>query len=190
MKHAVSALVLSLLLCSVPAFSQEGMEAYMEMMKPGPEHELLEKMAGSWELEGKIWQTPGAQPMEFSGKADHHMILGGRFVQMDSKSGEGEMYTESMVIMGYDRRHKEFTYVGFDTWGTYFVTAKGAYDKASRSWSLEGQDVDPVMGFTQNYIFRFSMPDDDRMTVEVIFIDFPGVEEKEYKMLEMNYSRL
>jgi len=181
--------LLALLLCSAALPAQDGMENYMALMKPGAQHAFIERLAGDWTLEGKIWQMPGAEATTFEGTAEHRMILGGRFLEMESQSGEGDMYTESLILMGYDNRHKEFTYVGFDTWGTYYVTAKGQYDEEKGSWALKGQDVDPVMGFTQKYQFNIVMIDDDTVRIEVVFFEFPGVKEKEFKMLEMLYTR-
>jgi len=193
MKSIFSTLLIALVLLGFSAHAQDSgdeyMEKYMELMKPGPMHEKLHALAGEWELTGKIWMMPGQPPTDFSGVAQHRMILDDRFLMMESQSGEGDMYTESMIIMGYDNRNEEFSYVGYDTWGTYYVTAKGQFDEEARAWVLNGQDVDPVLGMEQTYFFRISWVDDDTMKSEVIFLDYPGVEEKEFKMLEMVYHR-
>lgn len=81
------------------------------------------------------------------------MILGGRFLLMESKSGEGEMYTETFNLAGFDRRHKKYTTIGLDTWGTYYVTAAGSYNDTTKTLKMYGEDQDPVMGFTQKYDF-------------------------------------
>ena len=46
-------------------------------------------------------------------------------VHVNVTGGEGEMKMEGLNLMGYDRRHKKFTTVVFDTWGTYYVTGAG-----------------------------------------------------------------
>ena len=178
-----------MLLATAGTRAQEGMAEYMELMKPGPEHELLHAFVGSWEMNVKLWQMPGQDPVEASGTAENRMILGDRFLLLESTSGEGEMYTETMGIMGYDRRHKHFTNVGYDTWGTYYVTSKGDYDAEKKQWILYGEDSDPIMGFDQKYNFIITWLNDDTWKVEVVFIDFPMADEKEFKMVEITYTR-
>ena len=169
--------------------AQEGMNEAMALMEPGPEHELLKEFVGNWDMQVKIWQAPGQEAMTTTGSCENRMILGDRFLMMETVSGEGMMHTETMGIMGYDRRHKKFTNVGFDTWGTYFVTASGDYDEAKRQYTLYGEDTDPVMGIDQEYNFIITWMNDDAWKVEVVFIDFPMVEEKEFKMVEITYVR-
>ncbi len=169
--------------------AQEGMEEAMALMQPGPEHELLKEFVGSWDMQVKIWQAPGQDPMTTTGTCENRMILGDRFLITETVSGEGQMHTETMGIMGYDRRHKKFTNVGFDTWGTYYVTASGDYDEEKRQYTLYGEDTDPVMGIDQKYNFIITWITDDAWKVEVVFLDFPMVEEKEFKMVEITYVR-
>ncbi|MBN1447974.1 MAG: DUF1579 family protein [Bacteroidetes bacterium] len=184
-----AALFLTFCFCSVPAFAQEGMEEYMKLMGPGPEHEILKKMVGSWNLKISFWQMPGADPVTTEGTSENRLILGGRFLQMESQSGEGETYMETLNILGFDRRHEKYTTVGFDTWGTYYVTATGDYDEAKKTLTYYGEDDDPVMGFTQKYRYIVSWLSDDSFRMEIIFIDFPMVQEKEWKMVEILYTR-
>ncbi len=173
------------------ANQQEMMAAYMELAKPGPEHKLLESLVGAWNLEGKIWMQPGAEPMSFTGVSENKMVLGGRFLQMASISGEGDMYTETLTLTGFDRRHKKYVTVGLDTWGTYYVTASGSYDKAEKKLTMYGEDEDPVMKMTQKYDFNFYFKGPDKVVSETVFKDFPtpsGIQ-KEYKMVEIVYTR-
>src|SRR3990172_4396875 len=82
---------------------EEAMKSYMELSKPGEEHKLLESLAGEWNMELKLWPEPGKEPVMFKGTGTHEMILGGRFLQSSSTSGEGDMKTESLSIFGFDR---------------------------------------------------------------------------------------
>ena len=188
MKH-ISVLLFVLLFAASGTQAQEGMEEYMELMKPGPEHEWLEQLVGTWNMRVSMWESPGEDPVLSDGISEHRMILGDRFLEMEAEAGKDALYTKTLTIMGFDRRYEEFTFVGFDTWGTYYITAKGSYDKEARKWTLYGEDTDPVMDYMQKYHYHLTMLDDDTMKLEIIFIDFPLVEEKEYKMLEIMYTR-
>ena len=186
-KHPLLIAAMLLLWCHVPARSQD-MSAMLELMQPGPEHELLKKFAGNWDMSLKMWM-PGQPEIVTTGTSTSRMILGGRFLEFTAESGTGDMFWESLTILGFDRRHKRYTSVGYDTWGTYYVTASGEYDAAKQQIKLYGEDDDPVMGMKQKYFFVFTWKDDNAFTLEVIFVDFPGVEDEEYKMIEINYRR-
>ncbi len=160
-----------------------------ELMKPGPEHTLLETLVGSWNMELKFWPSPGAEVVTASGTATHRMILGGRFLLMESTSGEGDLYAESMTIMGYDRRQHKFTNVGYDTWGTYYITAAGTYDTENRKFTLLGEDDDPVFGLKQKYSFITTIRDHDTVMTELVFHEFPMADGKDYTMVEISYRR-
>lgn len=166
----------------------QDMEAMMELMKPGPEHDFFKQFEGEWDMSVKMWM-PGQAEMSSQGTSTQKLILGGRFLEFHATSGTGAMAWESITILGFDRRHKKYTSVGFDTWGTYYVTAEGSYDEEKKLLRLYGEDQDPVMGMQQKYYFVFTWTGKDTFKLEVIFVDFPGVEEKEYKMIEINYRR-
>ncbi|MEW5925777.1 MAG: DUF1579 family protein [Candidatus Zixiibacteriota bacterium] len=165
-------------------------EQYMKLAQPGPEHEMLAGLAGKWDMSGWVMPQPEAAPLDFTGKAINEMILGGRFLQMTSESGEGEMYTETMSMIGFDRRSNKYTYVGMDTWGTYFVTAAGDYDEKTKTISMYGEDVDAVAGFTQKYDQIFQLIDKDKFILSVVFYnkELTGGADQ-FKMLEITYTR-
>lgn len=167
----------------------KAMEA-MKLAQPGPEHEMLAKLAGKWTTETRMWMAPGSEAASFSGECEAEMILGGRFLELEFTAGEGHMATEGVSIIGFDRRHKRFTQVGFDTWGTYYVSASGTYDEEANKITMSGTDEDPVMGHTQVYDFVVSFLDDDTWTYEVIFHDEAHTQGKgPHRMVEVNYTR-
>lgn len=166
-------------------------EQYMKLAQPGPEHEMLAELEGKWDMSGWVMPAPGAAPLDFTGKCLNEMIIGGRFLQMTSESGEGDMYTETMSIIGFDRRSNKFTYIGMDTWGTYFVTAAGNYDEKTKTISMYGEDVDEAAGFTQKYDQVLQMIDKDKFILSVVFYnkELTGGADQ-FKMLEITYTRV
>jgi hypothetical protein len=168
----------------------EKMEEMMALAQPGPEHQMLEKMVGNWEQTVKFWMKSGAEPSEMKGKSVNKMILGGRFLQSDVTGGEGEMAMEGLNLMGYDRRHKKFTTVGFDTWGTYYVTAAGPYNKETKSIVMYGEDEEPTAGITQKYDIIVRFVDDDTYINEIVFKDARTPDQKEFKMVEVTNKRV
>jgi len=162
----------------------------MQLAQPGPEHELLQSLTGKWHQEVKLWMAPGSDPMVFTGMSVNESLLGGRFLQMTSNSGEGMFATESLNIIGFDRRNNKFTTVGFDTWGTYFVTASGDYDDESRKITMYGEDFDPIAGFTQKFDIVVELIDETKFMWSVVFKDeFHTGGGPDFKMVEVTYTK-
>lgn len=172
-----------------PQPTPEQIAKIMESAQPGPEHELLARFVGEWDQETKYWDQPGAEPEITTGISENKMILGGRFLQTKSTSSNDRYKMEGLTIAGFDRRHEQFTTVGFDTWGTYYITATGTYDEATDTITMHGEDEDPIAGFTQKYKIVIRMIDADHYTSKIYFIDFPGIDAKEFKMVEVTSTR-
>ncbi len=164
---------------------------YRKLADPGPEHELLASLEGSWKQEIRLWMSPGAEPLISAGKTVNRMILGGRFLQCHSEAGEGEMRMESLTIMGHDNRSGEYTLIGLDTWGTYYITASGSLDHGSSVITMSGRNADPIMGFEQVYDIVVRLVNEDKYVIEVIFRnpEMTGGAD-EFKMVEIINTRI
>ncbi|MGE5925843.1 MAG: DUF1579 family protein [Gemmatimonadota bacterium] len=171
-------LLLSLLaVLSAPAVAQQPanaeqrrkMEAMMAAMQPGPEHARLARLAGTWDVELTMWSPGGGEPARADAVAENEMILGGRFLQSRVKGGQPPMQIESLTLTGFDRRHGRFTTVGFDTWGTYYVTAAGGMKDSLIT--MHGTDEDPIAGHTQVYDMNLRFVDEDTYVTDVTFTD-------------------
>jgi hypothetical protein len=164
--------------------------AYMELAKPGPEHKQLESLVGSWDQEIKFWMEPGKPPMTFKATCQNRMILGGRFLVSEAKGGTGPMAFESMIILGFDRRSKKFTTIGFDTFGTYSVAAAGPYDESKKAIVMYGEDVDPALGHTQKYNMVATIVSPTKYITEVVFKDPEHTHGlPEFKMVEITHTK-
>lgn len=162
----------------------------MAAMRPGPEHERLAALVGRWEQEVRIWSERGAQPVVARGEVVNRMILGGRFLVMEGSAGEGEMRTEAMTILGFDRRNGWYTAAGYDTWGTYHVAAHGGWDEARGAVVMHGTDSVPSMNHTQTWDFVLRVLDADTYTWEVIFTDPVHAPDGEpFRMVEITFRR-
>jgi len=205
-QHAFVAAVAAALLVTLPALAEEEsvprqatpdpseaerMALMMELGKPGPEHEMLASLAGTWQETVKMWAAPGMEPMTASGRCTNRMILGGRFLRSECRSEDGPIRVESLILYGFDRRRGEYTMVGYDTMGTYYITADGPWDEEREAIVMSGEDEDPVAGFVQRYDLVLRPDGDDRYITEVIFKNpelTHGV--GAFKMVEIELSRV
>lgn len=161
----------------------------MAAMKPGPEHQFFDKYVGHWDLDVQIWMSPDALPMHFKGTGEGESVLGGRFLQFRSTSGAPPMVIEAMQMYGYDRRHERFTLVGFDSSGTYYLTAAGALDEGGRVLTLEGENQDPIKRQSQAYAFITTWTGEDQFVTELIFKG-EADKEKGFKAAEIKGQRM
>ena len=144
---------------------------HMESGSPGPEHERLAAMEGTWDIEITMWPQRGAAPMTMNGTVEAEMILGGRFLVQTSDLADTDASGEMMSILGFDRRSGEYTLIELDTSGTYWVAARGPANESGNGAVLSGEDYDAIFEGTQLYDFVLDWPDADTFRTQIIFKD-------------------
>lgn len=166
----------------------------MQAAEPGPEHAMLAKLAGDWDLQMKMWMAPNTPPIVASSKVKNEMVLGGRFLRAHSKGemnlGGVTLTVESIGMMGFDRRNGVFTSVGFDTMGTYYVTAAGEQDPETGVITMAGSDHDRRTNMTQTYKFVMRVIDDDHYIIDLYFTNPEMTHgQDEFRLVEMSHTR-
>ena len=99
------------------------------------------------------------------------------------------MNVEGTSFYGYDRRHNKYTLVGFDTSGTYYITASGDYDAETKTLTLKGTDEDPIAGITQVYEFQHKFIDEDTHTISLTFHCPTFGADGPHKLMEITLKR-
>jgi hypothetical protein len=152
-------IVLWLFVLAMPALAQEApkkpsdeemLAYYIETARPVEQHQRLVDLAGDWNVTTKLWFDPAGQPKVATGKGKGKMILGGRFVSVETDLG-GDLPSQALTIFGFDRRTNEYTLVGFDTLGTYYIDAAGKTEGGKVV--LNGSYAQPPAGNLQKYRF-------------------------------------
>ena len=138
----------------------------MALAQPGPEHERLAALAGEWDV---TYEMAGG--VHIDARVQNRMILGGRFLESRVTGASGGMPFESLHIMGFDRGPGVYTAVGFDTFGTFYVTAAGPWDADRNGAVLSGSYNDPVTGHAHEYEFIWTVHGPDRFTWDIVFLD-------------------
>jgi len=187
MKKLLVALILTALTVSAqdPPKKSEAdamMEYYIDQAKPVKEHERVAALAGPWKTTSTFWF--GGDAMTSSGSGSGQMILGGRFLKLDAHT-TGQYSTEYLTMLGYDRRTGEYTMVGFDTLGTYYITAAGKYDEAKKAVVLHGSYLQPPANQEQKYYFVWTTPN-PREHVMNLYFTMGG---KDVRIAETKYTR-
>lgn len=198
MKRLPSLTVACLFLFTVAAISQEKeakgpemdkdamMKVWKEIATPGAHHDILTKLAGSWETTSKAWMEPGAPPEETQGTAEFKMVLGGRFLQQEAT---GEMMGQpfsGMGLTGYDNFKKQYTMLWVDDSGTAMYTAEGTPDATGKIITFKGKSDDWMTGKKDQPVkYVSTIVDNDTQLFEI----YGYQDGKEMKMMEMTYKR-
>lgn len=159
-----------------PQPTPEQIQAMLAELGPAPEHRVLANLEGRWTLDITYnMGGPQAKPMSARGTATNRMILGGRFLMSEGVSDNpmpafGDPKVEMVGIYGFDRRTKEYTTIGLDTMGTYWVTAAGVM-KPDKTIVMAGETLDDHAGSkeTRKYDMVLKVVDADTYLTQVIF---------------------
>lgn len=184
------------LLAAVPALAQDPtanmtpeqkaeMEAYVKAGTPGEAHAALARMAGSYDLAIKSWHTPDGPPMEEKGTATRTMALDGRVLVEDVKSQmHGQPWT-GHGMHGYDNVTGKHWSTWNDSMSTGLMVSEGTCDAAG-ACTFTGSWNDPVKKgkITSRMTTKWTTP-----TTEVFEMFAPGPDGKEFRMMEITYTK-
>ena len=125
-----------------------------EFPKPGPEHEVLKKLEGTWDVTMKFGG------METKGTVTNKMELGGLWLvaNLESELLGTKFYGKGLD--SYDTAAKKYVSYWFDSMGPRPVAMEGTYDKDKKSLTMAGEG--PGMdGKPTKYKSTSEMPDDN-----------------------------
>lgn len=108
-----------------------------EPPKPGPEHEMLKKWEGTWDL------TMTMEGNESKGTSTFKMELGGLWL---SSTLECDLFGTKFQGKGldtYDAKKKKFISVWADSMSTSPMTLEGTYDKKTQLLTMTGMADGP-----------------------------------------------
>lgn len=161
------------------------MEAWMKVGMPGPNHDLLKDMVGTWKCSTKFWQGPDTEPAMSEATSVNTAMYGGRFIQQLYTDKNSEMPMEGMGIVGYDNIKKKFVSTWMDSMGTSIAMSYGTYDPATKTFTYIGEFDDPSGKPVKNRM-TIKATSKDQHTFEMYNTPQGG---KEFKMMEIVYTR-
>ena len=161
------------------------MQAYQQAGAPGPQHARMAKTAGTYDLAIQSWMTPDAEPTSETGTATRAMILGDRVM---TEKVEATMHGQPFTghgMTGYDNVTGKHWSTWNDNMSTGLMVSEGTCDDAG-ACSFTGSWHDPVskQEVSARMTTKWTSP-----TVEVFEMYGPGPDGKEYKMMEMTYTK-
>lgn len=108
-----------------------------EPAKPGPEHDILKKMEGTWET------TMTMQGQESKGTSTYKMDLGGLWLASTFETDLGGMKFQGRGFDTYDANKKKYVGVWVDSWSAFPMVSEGTYDKEKKVLTMVGNAPGP-----------------------------------------------
>lgn len=162
------------------------MEAWAKFATPGPAHKALQPLVGTWNAKITSWMAPGSAPVTSDGTSEIAWVLGGRYLQ---QKHEGSFLGQPFSGLGYtayDNYKKQYLGTWMDNMGTSILSMAGTADASGKVLAMEGKMDDFVTGRVLAIRSTLRILDEDHNVYEMFA---PGPDGKEYKMMEIDYSR-
>src|SRR5579885_3776655 len=105
--------------------------------KPGPEHELLKKLEGTWEA------TVHAGPQDSKGTMVYKSACGGLWLASKYEGDFGGQKFEGRGLDGYNPTKKKYVSVWVDSMSPSPLITEGTFDDASKTMTMTGEGPGP-----------------------------------------------
>lgn len=105
--------------------------------KPGPEHEHLKQMEGTWDATVEFGGS------ESKGVMTYKMDLGGLWLFAKFEADFGGMKFQGRGADGYDPARKKYLSLWVDSMSTAPLVSEGTYDKDTNTLTMTGEGPGP-----------------------------------------------
>jgi hypothetical protein len=167
--------------------TQAMMKKYMDASAPGNAHKKFDNLVGSWDIATTMWMNGSDKPPTTAkGTAELKWVLGGRFLQQETKGEFMGMPSAGIGFNGYDNLDKKYTMFWIDNSATAMYTAEGNFDKSGKVLTMYGKMDEVMTGEHDKYaIYVLRLVDKDKW----IFEFYDATSQPSTKVGEMVYTR-
>jgi Protein of unknown function (DUF1579) len=154
--------------------------------KPGPEHKLLEPLAGQWTYRAKLWMQPGGEPMVMKGVCTRKWILDGRFLHETVENTAPTADFKGIGWTGYDNAQKKYVGSWINSMGSGISRSTGTADRNGKGFTFEREHFCPLASQLLKGRDVIRIRSNDSHVTEMYHT---GPDGKEMKTREIEYTR-
>jgi hypothetical protein len=165
---------------------QEMIDLQMKYAVPVAEHDYLKKYVGTWDVDGKSWMQPGAEPEAGKGTMKSALIFGGRYVKCDYQGTMTDQPLMGLQIIGFDIFEKKYTSFWIDSMSTHFYQTSGTLDPTGKVLTEGGLWPDPVTGGTREVKVVTTWIREGQYRYEMFMA---GPDGKPFKSVELTFTK-
>ncbi len=161
------------------------MEAWARAGALTAPNQAMAKQVGNYKAQIKSWQTPDTDPVIEQGSTRRSLILDGRVLVEDFDSTMMGQPFRGHGMRGYDNVTGKHWSTWNDSMTTGIMVSEGDCD-ANMTCTFVGSWVEPVnkKTITSRMVSRWTGAD-----TEVFEMYVPGADGKEFRMMEITYTR-
>ncbi len=166
--------------------TEEMMQKWMAASTPGEHQQWLSAFSGNWTSENKAYFDPKGEPMVSTGTSSCEMVLGGRFLKVESSQPVMDMQMNGIGYLGYDNVKKEYSLFWIDNMSTTMYTAAG--QREGNVLTLLGKMDEPMTGEMNKdvkYVYTFK----NANTYHFAIYDLVGTP-NEFVAMEQDVTRI
>ncbi|MCC6285031.1 MAG: DUF1579 family protein [Phycisphaerales bacterium] len=145
------------------------------VMMLSEEHEHLHAMVGDWS--GTMKFKTGDEWMDIEGHVSRELAFDGRFVIEHVKSEFMGQPFEGMGIIGFNSGTKKFESVWVENMATNIAMSTGTYDAKTKTFTFEGEMLDPTTGENRKCLMTMDATDEDRQVSACYWLNADGSKE-------------
>lgn len=168
---------------------QEMMKKWQEYATPNENHKIFASMTGKWKYTSKWWEKADSKPEESKGTSTIKTIMGGRFLQHETKGKAMGQPFNGLGFTGYDNLKGKYDTIWFDSMGTGIMHGTGTYDASTKTIKDSG-DYSCPMSDDKKREYRGEWKLIDKNTMSYTMFG-PGHDDSdEFKQMEMTFKRI
>ncbi len=172
-----------------PSASAAGeMDPCMAAGMPGPQHEVLTNLEGTWKAAVSFWMQPGAAPVTSEGRMVCAWILGKRFLEQRYQSNFMGTPFEGRGMFGHNNVDGRFEGVWADTMSTGMMTEAGSCNAETQTITMVGRVTNPENKKTMKKKTVICIASSKEHTMSMHFCE-DGASEY-WKCMEITYTRV
>lgn len=164
----------------------KGMEEWQKAMTPGPQHEALARHIGTWDVTMKMFQAPGAPPMESKGTAVVSWRIENYWLQEEFSGEMMGMPYKGFGLHGYDNYKKQYVSSWVSNMSTSILNQQGSLSQDKKTLTMFGTMDEPITG-EKGKIVRSQVTtiDDDHFVFRVDEVQYGDP----FTVVEIDYVR-
>jgi len=173
------------------------MEAAAALAKPSEHHQALEALAGTWDVNMKMYMDPSMPPIESKATAERKWILGGRYLEFTikgellmpdpkSKMGMAKKAYEGHGVLGYDNFRNLYVGDWASNISTALLTFSGQMDQSGKVLTTYGTMDEPMMKVVGRMVKHVTTIESKDKHTFVVYDLHAG---PDYKVFEWEFTR-
>ncbi len=161
-------------------------KAFTEANSLTQNHQLLQSMVGSWNMNVSVWAEPSADPIRYTGHEVVTAINDGRFIKAKSTINLEAKKHESEAILGFDNFRNAFIGFSTESGSNQIVNSRGTIDEQRKVISFMAVTTDPVSKIQYRIKSQLRLNNSEHRILTIWEV-FPTGEEA--KTTEIEYKR-